>query len=92
MHSISDYRTLRKSDFEALDSAVKALISQGYQPYGSPYVAESKLDGFPASILVCQAMVKYKSEADTETKAANAGTFKGSPGGAFMGSSGGARA
>ena len=55
------YVTVRKENFDALDKDVNALLEQGYQPYGSPYVTESG-----SEFLVCQAMVIYDLSSSDE--------------------------
>jgi|HubBroStandDraft_1064217.scaffolds.fasta_scaffold1138477_1 hypothetical protein len=52
---IESYQTATGEAPDELDDKVNALIKQGFQPYGSPYVAP-KEEGFGAPI--CQAMVK----------------------------------
>ena len=53
MKDIAEYVTARDSNIKDLDAAVNALIQQGFQPFGSPYVTQG--DEF----LACQAMVRY---------------------------------
>ena len=49
MSKIIEYKTVEGENSGDLDQKVKALISEGYQPYGSPYTAGGK---------ICQAMIK----------------------------------
>jgi hypothetical protein len=49
MSKIIDYRTAEGENPGNLDQKVKALISEGYQPHGSPYTIGGQ---------ICQAMIK----------------------------------
>ena len=49
MSKIIEYKTVEGENPGDLDQKVKALKSEGYQPYGSPYTAGGK---------ICQAMIK----------------------------------
>ena len=58
MKTITEYTTARGDSIKDLDAAVNALIQNGYQPFGSPYVTESNNE-----FLACQAMVKVAESA-----------------------------
>lgn len=51
---IIDYKMATASNTIELSGEIKALISDGYTPYGSPFYTTTR--GF-----YCQAMVKYGS-------------------------------
>ena len=51
MSKTTDYKTAEGEDPSLLDQAIKELIAEGYQPYGSPYAAKKHF---------CQAMIKQQ--------------------------------
>lgn len=60
---ITRYVTAFATDLLKLDREVNELITQGYQPYGDPYVLEretvsASLDRF----LACQAMISHDEQ------------------------------
>ena len=55
MRRIIKYKTIKGSQHIInLDKEVNALIEQGYQPYGSPYVFQD------IELFACQPMVLYE--------------------------------
>ncbi len=54
---ITEYKTASASDCEKLDAAVKDLLAEGFEPFGSPYVAKTEHKGISQ---FCQAMVKSR--------------------------------
>jgi hypothetical protein len=54
MNKITEYKTVVADSFKELDLLVNKAISQGFQPYGSPYLSGDKVEVFT----VAQAMVK----------------------------------
>jgi hypothetical protein len=50
---IGEYSTVSASDLKHLDQFVKQLLSQGFQPFGSPYIIDRGTE-----FLICQAMTK----------------------------------
>jgi hypothetical protein len=49
METITEYKTVGRTDSALLDTAVNEALEEGFQPWGSPYAAM----GF-----ICQAVVK----------------------------------
>jgi hypothetical protein len=62
---IQEYKTVTGEKLEDLDAAVNALIQEGFQPFGSPYII-GNLDG-NVFAPICQAMVKWESPAAART-------------------------
>jgi len=51
---ITEYKTAKGDSADSLDTAVNALIAEGFQPYEEPYVVGSGV----AVLWICQAMVR----------------------------------
>ena len=52
---ILEYFTVVDADPKGLDKQVDALVQQGYEPYGNPYVIPGQ------KIQVCQAVVRSEN-------------------------------
>ena len=50
-----EYFTVVDPDIKGLDKQVDALVQQGYEPYGSPYVIPGE------KIQICQAIVRCEN-------------------------------
>jgi hypothetical protein len=62
VRKIIKYKTVKGSQYIInLDKEVNALIQQGYQPWGSPYVFQD------IELFACQAMVLYEDTPKTTT-------------------------
>ena len=58
MRKIIKYKTVKGSHYIInLDKEVNALMEQGFQPFGSPYVFQD------IELFACQAMVLYEEKA-----------------------------
>jgi hypothetical protein len=57
MKPIIDYSTVCESNTRSLDARVSTLMKEGFQPFGSPYVAQDLGD-----FNICQAMVKHPAD------------------------------
>ena len=55
---IIEYRTVTADTGASLDKNVNALLAQGFEPYGSPYLCENKADGVANTSQMAQAMVR----------------------------------
>jgi hypothetical protein len=66
---ITKYVTATAGSFEALDTGVAHLLSQGFQPYGSPYLSDNKVEGAIETFIVAQAMVRWGGDIEGETPA-----------------------
>jgi hypothetical protein len=55
MEKIIDYGTVAHAQSPQLDLLVRKKITEGWQPYGSPYVIATN----GSSAAICQALVKY---------------------------------
>ena len=58
---IERYKTVFAQKFEDLDRLVKMEIDQGFQPYWSPYVRESQVEGLEGNSFICQAMIRERT-------------------------------
>ena len=50
-----EYFTAVDTDVKGLDRQVDALVQQGCEPFGNPYVVPGE------KILICQAVVRYEN-------------------------------
>lgn len=66
---IIKYVTATSDDFKSLDREVAQLISQGFQPYGSPYLSDNKVEGAIKTFIVAQAIVRCGGENEGESSA-----------------------
>jgi hypothetical protein len=57
MKHITEYMTARGENIQELDAKVNELIQQGFQPFGSPYLAQGD-----DSLMCHQAVVKFGEE------------------------------
>jgi Domain of unknown function (DUF1737) len=57
MKQITEYKTARGSNIEELDAKVNELIQQGFQPFGSPYLAQGD-----DSLTCYRALVRFGEE------------------------------
>jgi hypothetical protein len=55
---VIEYKTATADGWAALDKEVNKMLGQGYQPYGSPYFGENKIEGAIGTFMVAQAMIK----------------------------------
>ena len=53
---ITGYVTAFANSAKELDEEVNKLIMEGYQPYGSPYLTDSDLEGKTDTFVLFQAM------------------------------------
>lgn len=58
MNKVTEYKTVVADNFKELDVLVNKSISQGFQPYGSPYLTDNQVEGRADNFTVAQAMVK----------------------------------
>ena len=72
MSQIKKYYTANAGDLIALDKLVNKMISDGWQPYGTPYLI-GKSGEF------CQAMVTDHAPSDAESLAAANAMLQGIP-------------
>jgi len=72
MSPIKKYYTASAGDLIALDKLVNRMISEGWQPYGNPYLI-SKNGEF------CQAMVTDRASSESESLAAANAMLTGIP-------------
>jgi Domain of unknown function (DUF1737) len=57
---ITKYLTVAGASLKELDEAVNEYLSQGFQPYGNPYVSDAGEDsGVADPFLYAQAMVQH---------------------------------
>ena len=54
---ITEYKTASADSVGHLDSAINALIKEGFQPYHQPYFI-GKVEGRLEDLLICQPMIK----------------------------------
>lgn len=59
---ITSYTTATANNFSALDDKVNGMIEMGHQPFGSPYLTDTPIEGKVDSFVVAQAMVIYTNE------------------------------
>ena len=57
MKHIETYKTISGENSRELDANVNEFIRQGFQPFGSPYLAQSD-----ESVVYYQALVKFVEE------------------------------
>jgi len=62
---IVEYKTAYGSDTKKLDEDVNRLLSEGFQPYGSPYLSDNEVKGLDDSFVIWQAMVRYSDSASS---------------------------
>ena len=48
-----------------LDENVNAMLKDGFQPFGSPYLSDTEIEGKVDTFAVWQAMVRYEKDAQT---------------------------
>jgi|HubBroStandDraft_1064217.scaffolds.fasta_scaffold83825_3 hypothetical protein len=58
------YHTASAATAVELDKAVNALLDEGYQLYGSPYLSDRVVDGIAGTMAFYQAMTLDKETAD----------------------------
>lgn len=46
-----------------LDENVNAMLKEGFQPFGSPYLSDTEIEGNVDTLAVWQAMVRYEKDA-----------------------------
>jgi hypothetical protein len=56
---VVEYKTAHGGSVRELDRTVNQMISEGFQPFGSPYLSESEVEGVTDTFAVWQAMVRY---------------------------------
>jgi len=60
---IIEYKTVHDSSVKELDECVNAMLRDGFQPFGSPYLSDQELEGKVDTFAVWQAMVRYEEAA-----------------------------
>lgn len=60
---IIEYKTANGSSVKELDECVNAMLAEGFQPFGSPYLSDQEVEGKVDTFGLWQAMVKYEKEA-----------------------------
>lgn len=56
---VIEYKTANGSSSTELDECVNAMLKDGFQPLGSPYLSDHEIDGIVGGFAVFQAMVRY---------------------------------
>lgn len=56
MNAIEEYTTVSATSSKELDVKVTELLKKGFEPYGSPYIANS-----PERVNIFQALVRNKA-------------------------------
>ncbi|WP_076789660.1 DUF1737 domain-containing protein [Chlorobium sp. KB01] len=59
---ITEYKTAHGSSVRELDECVNAMLKEGYQPFGSPYLSDTEIEGKVDTFAVWQAMVRYSEQ------------------------------
>jgi hypothetical protein len=57
---IERYKTVTAKNFRELDQSVEMELKHGWQPFGSPYVRDGKVESYEGDCFFCQAMVMEK--------------------------------
>jgi len=60
---IIEYKTASGTSVKGLDECVNAMLAQGFQPFGSPYLSDQEVENKADTFVVLQAMVKYEKDA-----------------------------
>jgi hypothetical protein len=55
---VIEYRTVTADTAASLDKNVNAMLAQGFEPYGSPYICNNKAEGVADISQVAQAIVR----------------------------------
>ena len=56
------YKTAHGSSVRELDESVTEMLKAGFQPFGSPYLSDTEIEGKADTFAVWQAMVRYAEE------------------------------
>ena len=59
---IIEYKTAHGSSVKELDDRVNAMLQDGFQPFGSPYLSDQEVEGRVDTFTIWQAMVKYERD------------------------------
>jgi hypothetical protein len=59
---ITEYKTAHGSSVRELDECVNAMLEDGYQPFGSPYLSDTEIEGKVDTFAIWQAMVRYSEQ------------------------------
>lgn len=59
---IIEYKTAHGSSVRELDENVNAMLRDGFQPFGSPYLSDTEIEGKVDTFAVWQAMVRYEKD------------------------------
>jgi hypothetical protein len=59
---IIEYKTAHGSSVQELDEDVNAMLRDGFQPFGSPYLSDQEVEGRVGTFAVWQAMVRYEGD------------------------------
>ena len=57
---IIEYKTAHGASVKELDECVPAMLNDGFQPFGSPYLSDHEVEGKVDTFAVWQAMVRYE--------------------------------
>jgi hypothetical protein len=58
-----EYKTAYGSSTKELDERVNAMLLDGFQPFGNPYLSDQEVEGKVDTFVIWQAMVKYGEDA-----------------------------
>lgn len=72
MEKITNYILLSTDDERGLTETMRAYLSEGFQPYGTPFGFSRPFDDGTSEKIICQAVVKYESQIKDEEKEVNA--------------------
>jgi hypothetical protein len=64
---VVSYKTIFAKTPGELDQFLKLEISEGFEPYGNPYVKEGRIEKLEGDSFFCQAMIKPHTSQPSST-------------------------